>query len=81
MQFNLIFHSKAHQSIPKLKPIVPDKKTAIHMSEESEAIAPCKEMLVIPVNKLGDEKRKLGKSRAEEEERHSGLLTQNINEK
>jgi hypothetical protein len=51
------------------------------MSEESEAIAPCKEMLVIPVNKLGDEKRKLGKSRAEEEERHSGLLTQNINEK
>jgi hypothetical protein len=36
----------------------------------------CKEMPVIPVNRLVDLKRKTGKNwRAEEEERHKGLLT------
>jgi hypothetical protein len=36
----------------------------------------CKEMLVIPVNKVVDPKRIIGKKwRAEEEERHKGLLT------
>jgi hypothetical protein len=36
-----------------------------------------KEMLVIPVNKVVDPKRIIGKRRAkEEEERHKGLLTQ-----
>jgi hypothetical protein len=34
----------------------------------------CKEMPVIPVNKVVDPKRKIGKRRAEEE-RHKGLLT------
>jgi hypothetical protein len=37
----------------------------------------CKEMPVIPVNKVVDQKRIIGKKwRAEEEERHKGLLTQ-----
>jgi hypothetical protein len=37
----------------------------------------CKELPVIPVNKVVDpKKRKNGKSRAKEEERHKGLLTQ-----
>jgi hypothetical protein len=37
----------------------------------------CKEMLVIPVNKMVDPKRIIGKKwRAEEEERHKGSLTQ-----
>jgi hypothetical protein len=35
----------------------------------------CKEMLVIPVNKVVDPKRIIGKRRAKEE-RHKGLLTQ-----
>jgi hypothetical protein len=36
----------------------------------------CKEMSVIPVNKVVDPKRIIGKKwRAEEEERHKGLLT------
>jgi hypothetical protein len=36
----------------------------------------CKEMPVIPVNKVLDPKRIIGKKwRAEEEERHMGLLT------
>jgi hypothetical protein len=36
----------------------------------------CKELLVIPVNKVVDPKRIIGKKwRAEEEERHKGLLT------
>jgi hypothetical protein len=36
----------------------------------------CKEMPVIPVNKVVDQKRIIGKKwRAEEEERHKGLLT------
>jgi hypothetical protein len=37
----------------------------------------CKEMPVIPVNKVVDPKRIIGKKwRAEEEERHKGSLTQ-----
>jgi hypothetical protein len=37
----------------------------------------CKEFLVIPVNKVVDPKRIIGKNwRAEKEERHKGLLTQ-----
>jgi hypothetical protein len=37
----------------------------------------CKEMLVIPVNKVVDLKRIIRKKwRAEEEERYKGLLTQ-----
>jgi hypothetical protein len=37
----------------------------------------CKEMSVIPVNKVVDPKRIIGiKWRAKEEERHKGLLTQ-----
>jgi hypothetical protein len=37
----------------------------------------CKEMPVIPVNKVVDTKRIIGKKwRAEEEERHKGSLTQ-----
>jgi hypothetical protein len=36
----------------------------------------CKEMPVIPVNRVVDTKRKIGKKwLAEEEERHKGLLT------
>jgi hypothetical protein len=36
----------------------------------------CKEMPVIPVNKLVDQKRIIGKNlKAEEEERHKGSLT------
>jgi hypothetical protein len=36
----------------------------------------CKEMPIIPVNKAVDPKRIIGKKwRAEEEERHKGLLT------
>jgi hypothetical protein len=42
----------------------------------------CKEMPVIPVNKVLDPKRIIGKKwRAEEEERHMGLLTPPQNEK
>jgi hypothetical protein len=37
----------------------------------------CKELLVIPVNKVVDPKRIIGKRRAEEEERHKGSLTKN----
>jgi hypothetical protein len=37
-------------------PVFGDQKT-----EKSEAIAPCKEMPVIPVNKVVDEKRIIGK--------------------
>jgi hypothetical protein len=38
----------------------------------------CKEMPVIPVNRVVDLKRTVGKKwRAEEEERHKGLLTKN----
>jgi hypothetical protein len=38
----------------------------------------CKEMPVIPVNKVVDPKRIIGKKwRAKEEERHKGLLTKN----
>jgi hypothetical protein len=36
----------------------------------------CKEMPVIPVNRVVDPKRIIRKRRAEEEERHKGLLTQ-----
>jgi hypothetical protein len=40
----------------------------------------CKEMPVIPVNKVVDPKRIIGKKwRAEEEERHKGLLTNKKN--
>jgi hypothetical protein len=42
-----------------------------HSTEKSEAIAPCKEMPVIPVNKLVDKKRIIGKGGLEEE-RHLG---------
>jgi hypothetical protein len=36
----------------------------------------CKEMLAIPVNRLVDPKRKIGKMEGQgEEERHKGLLT------
>jgi hypothetical protein len=35
----------------------------------------CKEMPVIPVNKVVDPKRIIGKRRAEEEERHKESLT------
>jgi hypothetical protein len=43
--------------------------------KKSEAIAPCKEMSVILVNKLVDKKIIIGKKEAEEEERHMGSLT------
>jgi hypothetical protein len=44
-----------------------------HGIEKSEAIASCKEMPVIPVNKVMDPKRVIGKKwRVEEEERHKG---------
>jgi hypothetical protein len=36
------------------------------MKKKSEAIATCKEMQVIPVNKVVDKKRTIGKRRAEE---------------
>jgi hypothetical protein len=36
----------------------------------------CKEMPVIPVNRVVDTKRIIEKWRAEEEERHKGLLSQ-----
>jgi hypothetical protein len=42
---------------------------------KSEDIATCKEMPIIPVNKVMDNKRILAKRRAEEEDRHKGLLT------
>jgi hypothetical protein len=35
----------------------------------------CKEMLVIPVDRVVDKKRIIGKWRAEKEERHKGSLT------
>jgi hypothetical protein len=38
-----------------------------------------KEMPVIPVNRVVDTKRIIGKWRSEEEERHKGSLTKNIN--
>jgi hypothetical protein len=56
------------------KPTVLCEKNC-HVTEESETIATCKEMLVIPVNKEVDKKRIIGKRRAEEEERHMGSLT------
>jgi hypothetical protein len=40
----------------------------------SEDIAMCKEMPVIPVNKVVDKKRIIGKRRAKEEERHRGSV-------
>jgi hypothetical protein len=45
------------------------------VTENSEVIATCKEMSVIPVNKVVDKKRIIVKRKAEEEERHKGLLT------
>jgi hypothetical protein len=39
----------------------------------------CKELPVIPVNKVVDPKRKNGKRRAKEEEKHKGSLTQKTN--
>jgi hypothetical protein len=44
------------------------------MTEKSEAVAQCKEMPVILVNKVVDGKRIVGKRRAEEEESHTGSL-------
>jgi hypothetical protein len=41
---------------------------------KSEAIATCKEMPVIPVNKVVDKQRIIIKRRAEEE-RHNGSMT------
>jgi hypothetical protein len=35
----------------------------------------CKEMPVIPVNRVVDKKRRIGKWRVEEKERHKGSLT------
>jgi hypothetical protein len=35
----------------------------------------CKDMLVIPVNRVVDKKRMIRKWRAKEEERHKGSLT------
>jgi hypothetical protein len=46
-----------------------------HATEKSEAIALCKEMPVIPLNKVAEKKRIIGKNCAEEEERHTGSLT------
>jgi hypothetical protein len=45
------------------------------VTEKPEAIAMCKEVPVIPDNKVVDRNTILGKMRAEEEERHKGLLT------
>jgi hypothetical protein len=39
----------------------------------------CKEMPVIPVDKVVDPKRIIGKMRAEGEERHKGSMTKKIN--
>jgi hypothetical protein len=47
--------------------------TLCHATEKSEAITMCKEMPVIPVNKVVDKKRKIGKKRAEEEQKHKGV--------
>jgi hypothetical protein len=41
-----------------------------HTTEKAEAIAPCKDMQVIPVNKVVDEKRIIGKNGLRR--RHSG---------
>jgi hypothetical protein len=48
-----------------------------HATVKSEAIATCKEMLVILLNKVVDKKRIIRKRRSEEEERHKGSLTKN----
>jgi hypothetical protein len=49
-----------------------------HAAENLEATATCKEMPVIPVNNVMDNRRIVGKRRSEEdEERHKGLLTKN----
>jgi hypothetical protein len=42
-----------------------------HATEKSEAIARCKEIPVIPVNKMVNQKRMIGKG-AQEKERHEG---------
>jgi hypothetical protein len=64
------------------KPIVLFERHC-HATEKSEAIAHCmcKEMPVIPVNKVVDRKRIIGKKwkAKEEEERHKGSLTQKNN--
>jgi hypothetical protein len=44
--------------------------------EKSEAISPCKEMLVIPINKVVDKKKIIGTNGSKVEERHKGLQTQ-----
>jgi hypothetical protein len=47
-------------------------------TQKSEAIAQCKEIPVIPVDKVADEIRIIGKRWSVEEEGHSGSLTKKM---
>jgi hypothetical protein len=62
--------------------LIHNKKTTVlferhcHATEKPEAHCMCKELPVVPVNKVVDPKRVIRKKwRAEEEERHKWLLT------